>query len=87
MPSCVDKGTEPLDRSAVIVTVSHPWRNLKAAWREGDTPLPELYKRIGEPQPKRLTIAGETDWFLLDGIGERGRGAKAEITYRRAPAP
>ncbi len=60
---------------------------LGAAWREGDTPLPGLYKRIGKRRPRKLTIAGETDWFIVDGIAEPGRRVPAEITYRRAKEP
>ncbi len=60
---------------------------LKGKWQAGDAPLPELYERIGKPEPKRLTIEGETDWFIVDGITEPGRGAPAEISYRRAHEP
>ena len=52
-----------------------------AVWQPGDTALAELRNAVDDSI--RATIAGETDWFVIDSVSSPVRDGKVVIRFWR----
>ncbi len=59
---------------------------LTVEWRQGDTPVEELRVVVGSPQrPVRVTIGGDTDWFIIKSVFTGGPDATIEAIRCQPP--